>query len=538
MLTQNDNNGSAPKTMRATRLLVDSKPVRMQLVEGAAPGKVIMRGEFARCDQATENKRVYPKRLWERELNRLGKAMQERQLYGELDHPSDGRTQLTRASHLITNLEIKDGIVYGEAEVLDTDRGRNLKAILQAGGVVGISSRGMGETRTNEKGEEVVQDNYRLMTFDFVADPADQHAFPEVFYEHKEGSMDQETEAKLAEDFAKKLAAAKQEGREGAEATLREEFARETLAHLATLRAQVTEQVRGELLSDPTVAGARTALEAIKSVLRPFVLPEDAKAVAEAKDAEIEKLRTQLAEMNLQMKDLLDENTKLGSVAKEAGYKFFVERQIAGDPDADLVRKLIGDVKVYENSEALKSKIESVRTDLATKREREHKLSEQIESEKAADRERKERERARALKAEQSLREENEKLRTALDKSLEANKQLMVSVYTESRLTNHPKAAKIRSIIESSQPTTRQAVDSIIERFREAPQDVEQLESVRARVRKATNGGIGPTALEEETAVESTNGSAFFNGLGVSLTELKNLSGMHDNQPLLSKVRK
>lgn len=519
---------TAPINEKApVRLLVDSRSVQLQLVEGGEGGKVRLRGEFARCGAATENKRVYPGPLWEREINRLGKAMQERQLYGELDHPSDGRTQLTRVSHLLTNLQIKDGIVVGEAEVLDTERGKILKAILQAGGRVGISSRGTGSTRTNERGEDVVQNDYRLMTFDFVADPADQNAFPEVFYEHKEENMERD-EAKMAEDFARRVEAAKQEGRETAEAALREEFARETLAKLAELRAQVVEQVRGELLSDPAVAGARTALDKIKDVLRPFVLPEDAQAVAAQKDGEIAKLRNQLAESNLKIKDVEEENSKLAAVAKEAGYKFFIERQIAGDPDAELIRKLLGDVKSYSTADELKSKVEAIRTDLEARRETEAKLTEQIEAEQEAERLRKEKERTRAVKAEQALREENDKLRVALDKSLDANKQLMLSVYTEGRLANHPKAAKIRPLIESANPQSREEIDGILGQFREATRDPEELEQVRARVRAVTRGGQGPTAIEEEQSSTPRSRSGHYGELGVNLGELRRLSGMGD----------
>jgi hypothetical protein len=511
---------------------VDSRSVSLQLVEGeAGEGKVRLRGEFARCDIPTENKRVYTGQLWEREIRRLNKAMEGRQLYGELDHPSDGRTQLARVSHLLTNLQIKDGLVIGEAEVLDTERGRNLKAILQAGGRVGISSRGYGSTRTNDKGHDVVGDDYRLVTFDFVADPADQNAFPEVFYEHKEENMDRDSdaEAEMAQKFARAIEDAKREERGHAEATLREEFARETLTRLGELRAQVVEQVRGELLSDPAVAGARTALDKIKDVLRPYVLPEDARTVTEQKDAEIAKLRSQLAENALHFKDLEEENAKLARCAKEAGYKFFIERHIAGDPDADLIRKLIGDVHNYKDSTDLKSKVESVRADLEKKRAKEEQLSEQLEAEKAVDHARKEKERSRAVKAERSLREENEKLRSALDKSLDANKQLMLNVYAESRLANHPKAAKIRPLIESANPQSRQDVDGILSQFREPARDAEDLEQVRSRVRAATRGGHGPTVMDEEQSPKSRSGTGHYGELGVSLGELRRLSGMGDN---------
>ena len=43
--------------------------------------------------------------------------------------------------------------------------------------------------------------------------------------------------------------------------------------------------------------------------------------------------------------------------AKEAGYRFFVEQQLSNDPDADFIRKMIGDVKGYSKAEEIKNKI-------------------------------------------------------------------------------------------------------------------------------------------------------------------------------------
>ena len=96
----------------------DALPIMLQLVEdGTDGGKVVVRGEFARSGLATENKRVYPRELWEREISKLEQSMSERKMFGELDHPNDGRTSLQRVSHIVTGMQIGDnGIVMGEAE--------------------------------------------------------------------------------------------------------------------------------------------------------------------------------------------------------------------------------------------------------------------------------------------------------------------------------------------------------------------------------------------------------------------------------------
>lgn len=204
------------KTRTPKQALVDFAPIKLQLVEGKE-GKVVVRGEFAKCGVATENKRVYPGKVWEKEIQRLNKALAERRVFGELDHPADGRTQLTRVSHLITNLRIEGGLVIGEAEIVDSERGKTLKALLNAGCKVGVSSRGYGSTVENEQGESVVQEDYRLATFDFVAEPADGDAFPDIVSESIDiksrrvlfegvdvwsDSLDAAAEAEMAEKFA------------------------------------------------------------------------------------------------------------------------------------------------------------------------------------------------------------------------------------------------------------------------------------------------------------------------------------------------
>ena len=56
-----------------------------------------------------------------------------KKVLGELDHPADGKTSLKRVSHIITNLQVMDdGQIVGEAEVLNTEAGKTLKALIKA----------------------------------------------------------------------------------------------------------------------------------------------------------------------------------------------------------------------------------------------------------------------------------------------------------------------------------------------------------------------------------------------------------------------
>ena len=145
-----------------------------------------LKGVFQRADVKNGNGRVYPRHVLEREVYRLQPLIAEKRVLGELDHPADAKVHLDKVSHLITKLEMKpDGVVYGEATVLETPAGKVLKELLKSGVKLGISSRGYGTVRKNNGVDEVTED-YKMVTFDIVSDPSTPNAFPEAVYEHKE----------------------------------------------------------------------------------------------------------------------------------------------------------------------------------------------------------------------------------------------------------------------------------------------------------------------------------------------------------------
>ncbi len=483
------------------QLLIDSVPISLQVVESGENGKMVVRGEYAYLNRATANKRLYTEALMRRELGRMGPNLSEKKVFGELDHPADGRTQLQRTSHIITNLRIEDGRIVGESEILDTTRGRDLQALLKSGAKVGVSSRGFGSTMTNEAGEEVVQDDFRLVTFDFVADPANHTSYPEVFYEEKKPEMttkgnDQSDPAKLKEEFAATARAIFAEGREA-----------------------IREEERAKLLSDPTVGADKKVVEEIAGLLKSRVLPEDAKTILSSKEDEIKNLKAQIAEQSLKIKSLEDESSQLSNVAREVGYKYFLEQTLAGDPNASSIKKLVGDVTLYESHEQLTKVIDEAKQEF----QRQIELVEQSE-----------RKRQRELQIVEEDKKQVQsrltKMEEALDKSSRLNNLLALELYAERRLANHPKAEEIRKVIESSEPETQAAVDQIIEGFRETTRDPEDNQHVRARIRAITKGGTAPTAIDEEKGSSDGdgNGTAMpnYNNLGVPIGELKKLAGI------------
>ena len=143
---------------------------------GSGPMKI--QGCFQRADEANNNKRIYRKPLLEREITKLADAMNERRLMGELDHPQHDSVKLSNVSHLITGLNMKGNEVIGEAEILDTPSGKVAKALIDGGVKIGISSRGMGTVTEELDGKRYVNEDFKLITWDIVADPSTRGAYP------------------------------------------------------------------------------------------------------------------------------------------------------------------------------------------------------------------------------------------------------------------------------------------------------------------------------------------------------------------------
>ena len=137
-----------------------------------------VRGTFQRANEANTNKRIYPKAILETQVTNLQPMVADRRLLGELDHPSSDTVSLSNVSHLITNLQMEGDEVIGEAELLNTPAGMTAQALIKGGVQVGISSRGMGTLSEGDDDTKIVNEDFKLVTFDLVADPSTRGAYP------------------------------------------------------------------------------------------------------------------------------------------------------------------------------------------------------------------------------------------------------------------------------------------------------------------------------------------------------------------------
>ena len=139
-------------------------------------GKFLMKGILQKANTLNQNGRVYPLGVLSREVENYQRFIEDGRAMGEPDHPDTSVVELKNVSHVIREAHMDGDVCYGTIEVLDTPNGNILKSLVQSGVKIGISSRGVGSTRS-EGGHQIVQDDFQLICWDIVSEPSTPGAF-------------------------------------------------------------------------------------------------------------------------------------------------------------------------------------------------------------------------------------------------------------------------------------------------------------------------------------------------------------------------
>jgi len=166
--------------------LVYDKKIIKEFKDQSQP--IVLKSILQRAESVNQNKRIYPRKILEREVENYKKAILENRSTGELDHPESSIVSLERISHVIRDIWWDNNEVWGKIEVLNTPKGKIVQELLESGISVGISSRGIGETNKDSEGNDIVSENFILVAFDLVAEPSTQNAW---LTESKDISLDE-----------------------------------------------------------------------------------------------------------------------------------------------------------------------------------------------------------------------------------------------------------------------------------------------------------------------------------------------------------
>ena len=150
-----------------------------------------IKGVFMQGGIKNRNGRVYPVAVLQKEIQRYNeKFVDENRAYGELGHPEGPTVNLDRVSHMVTSLKQDGKDFIGEAKIMDTPMGKIVKNIMDEGGKLGVSSRGMGSLEQKNGANYVKPDFMLAAAADIVADPSAPNAFVQGIMEGKEWIWD------------------------------------------------------------------------------------------------------------------------------------------------------------------------------------------------------------------------------------------------------------------------------------------------------------------------------------------------------------
>lgn len=172
------------------------QPVKGLLSEGKTSnrGLPLVEGILATAEVKNGNGRYYPRKLWEREIDKYMSSVKENRALGELDHPETTVINLKNVSHNITDIWWDGDHIMGKIEILPTPSGNILKALIESNITVGVSSRGTGSLKQGSSVMEV-QDDFDLLCWDFVSTPSNPGSYMNVIQEGLTSTMKDYTKA-------------------------------------------------------------------------------------------------------------------------------------------------------------------------------------------------------------------------------------------------------------------------------------------------------------------------------------------------------
>lgn len=143
------------------------------IIEEHANKSSYLSGIFMQADLKNGNGRVYPLSEINAAVAGVNKRIAENlTVYGELNHPDNLQIDLNNVSHIITEMKMDGSNAMGKAKILNTPKGQIVKAIIEGGGKLGVSSRGSGNV------SEGMVSGFSLVTVDIVAQPSAPNAYP------------------------------------------------------------------------------------------------------------------------------------------------------------------------------------------------------------------------------------------------------------------------------------------------------------------------------------------------------------------------
>lgn len=175
---------------------------------------LILFAVLQKYDTPNKNGRIYPEPLLKRENEKYQTLIKKGSALNELNHPSSSLIDLDRVSHSILETWWDGKILMGKIKLFTSPgwkkmgivstKGDQAAMLLMNGATLGISSRGVGSLK-QEKGQNIVQDDFELVCFDLVSSPSTPGAYVFKDLEDRDQYQEAVQEKPQVEDKMKRL---------------------------------------------------------------------------------------------------------------------------------------------------------------------------------------------------------------------------------------------------------------------------------------------------------------------------------------------
>jgi hypothetical protein len=151
-----------------------------------SPATLYIKGPYMMAENYNRNNRLYRLEEMVSEVNRYTSEMiKTNRALGTLNHESSAEVNLDRVCHIVTEMSQDGNVFHGKSKVLSTPCGNIVRALINDGVKVGMSSRALGQLQEGTGGKNIVKD-FRLISIDCVADPSFPKAFVNGILESKQ----------------------------------------------------------------------------------------------------------------------------------------------------------------------------------------------------------------------------------------------------------------------------------------------------------------------------------------------------------------
>lgn len=144
-------------------------------------GDLVLYAVLQKYGVPNKNGRIYPEAILKRENEKYQAIIKKGGAMSELNHPSSSLIDLDRVSHSILETWWDGNILMAKIKLMTSPgwrkmgiiscKGDQAANILMNGNSLGISSRGVGSLK-QERGQNIVQDDFEIVCFDLVSSPS------------------------------------------------------------------------------------------------------------------------------------------------------------------------------------------------------------------------------------------------------------------------------------------------------------------------------------------------------------------------------